>query len=197
MADERTMTVQIVSVELDTELVNQSGKKYTGAEVIYKTKEGKTNTKCMANTAFKFNKTLRSDLEAVGPKDYVEVVSVKNGDFVNWVSVKKVDAPVAEEPTQEEAPAKTTAAPAGKTTPPTRTEVRSSYETPEERAQRQIYIVRQSSLERAIQLAQLQMKAGGEFLPDEETIIESAKIFEAYVLDKEAPKETTEVNLPD
>lgn len=55
---------------------------------------------------------------------------------------------------------------------------RSTYETPEERARRQVYIARQSSLQRAIELA----TANGQHPVTEEDIIASAKKFEEFVL---------------
>ena len=61
-----------------------------------------------------------------------------------------------------------------KTTSPA---VRSSYETPSERAARQVYIVRQSSISNAV--AYFEAKGDTEFDPD--AVIDVAKQFEAYV----------------
>jgi hypothetical protein len=55
---------------------------------------------------------------------------------------------------------------------------RSTYETPEERAQKQIYIVRQSSLANAIAYANMQ---GGAGISD---VLETAAKFENYVFGK-------------
>lgn len=55
----------------------------------------------------------------------------------------------------------------------------SNYETPEERARRQVYIIRQSSISSAIELVGIQAKAK----PDVSDIIEIAKEFEAYVME--------------
>ena len=55
--------------------------------------------------------------------------------------------------------------------------VRSSYETPEERAQRQIYIVRQSSISNALEYIQAQ----GTKKFTEDDVIKTSKVFEAYV----------------
>lgn len=66
------------------------------------------------------------------------------------------------------------------TQPPTRGKVTgSNYETPEERARRQVYIVRQSSISSAIQLAEISSKAK----PEVEEILQVAKRFENYVMD--------------
>lgn len=77
---------------------------------------------------------------------------------------------------------------AGSTTTRASQAVRSSYETAEERAKKQVYIVRQSSVTAALGLAELN-KAKGPVT--EEDIIKSARKFEAYVFDVE-----TEVEVP-
>jgi len=57
------------------------------------------------------------------------------------------------------------------------TSPRSSYETPEERARKQVYIVRQSSITAALTLAALRKTA-----PTPASVIAEAKIFEDFVL---------------
>jgi hypothetical protein len=54
---------------------------------------------------------------------------------------------------------------------------RSTYETPEERAQRQILIVRQSSLSSAVAL----LTTGAKTAPSAQAVVDVAKEFEAYV----------------
>src|SRR5512135_3771254 len=58
---------------------------------------------------------------------------------------------------------------------------RSTYETPEERAKKQIYIVRQSSVSSAIEL----LAANGGKKNTKEEVVELAKYFEAYVFGEE------------
>ena len=70
-----------------------------------------------------------------------------------------------------------TAPAAGAKTTPT---PRSTYETPEERAQRQILIVRQSSVSSAIEYYKAQTKAA----PTVDQVLEVAKQFENYVFGK-------------
>jgi len=59
----------------------------------------------------------------------------------------------------------------------------SNYETPTERAKRQVYIVRQSSLSNAIALMAARSPKGAEV--NVESVIEVAKQFEEYVLNVE------------
>ena len=193
MAAEETTerTAQIISVALDAPLVNQAGTPYVGCQVYYKGPDGKPYDKCMHNNTFKFNKSLLADLQALKAGDYVAVVSKKVGNFVNWVSVKKTEAP-AQAPVDNapqaqkdlEAVTTRTTVTSGSqpATVPTRTEVKSNYETPAERAARQVMIVRQSSITAALKLAELNIQTGGGFAPTEDQVIESAKMFEAFVL---------------
>ena len=64
----------------------------------------------------------------------------------------------------------------------------SNYETKEERAQRQVYIIRQSSISSAVELLGTGAKTAD--------VIATAKEFEAYVFAKEA-NPTKEVNFDD
>ena len=63
---------------------------------------------------------------------------------------------------------------------------RGNWETPEERAAKQVMIVRQSSLSNAIALCAAQQPKGVEAGVD--GILELARMFEAYVLDKPTGK---------
>lgn len=65
----------------------------------------------------------------------------------------------------------------------------SNYETPEERARRQVYIVRQSSIASAIELAAISSKAK----PTVDEILETAKAFERFVMDVDLMPDTEEV----
>jgi len=194
----REFIIQIVSVELDKALKNQKGTAYTGAEVIYKDEEGKVVTKVMHNNTFKFNNDLLEQLKAAKPGRFAKVTAVKTGQFVNWQSVEVVDVPVQEvkETAGKQYPAKEYTE--SKQETPSKTQVRSNYETPEERAARQVMIVRQSSITAALKLAELGLSTGNQAFFTEGDIITSAKVFEAYVLGMGASEEaTTTVNLPD
>ena len=185
-AEETTeRTAQIISVALDAPLVNQAGTPYVGCQVYYKGHDGKPYDKCMHNNTFKFNKPLLEDLKALKAGDYVAIVSKKVGNFVNWVSVKKTEAPAqqaAETPNETTKAAMQEGRTVAATPAPTREAVKSNYETPAERAARQVMIVRQSSITAALKLAELNIQTGNGFAPTEDQVIESAKVFEAFVL---------------
>ena len=174
----RDMDVRIVSIEFDTTIEGQKGS-YQGTEVVYKTASGETNTKGMHENTFKYNKQLRTDLEQLQRGDYARVTTEKAGSFVNWLSAKKIDAPTRAATTVGEP---SQARQGGSTEVPTKQQVKSNYETPEERAQRQVYIVRQSSLTAALKFFEVGLGAGSAGIPETEDVIEIAKEFEAYVL---------------
>jgi len=177
--DTRDMTVTLVSVTFDMVIQGQA-KTYTGTEVVYRTANGQVNTKNMHSNVLKFNKALKADLEAVQPGDTVSVATKKEGDFVNWVSVKKTTALVTTEAVAKTA---TNVATVATQSTPTQAAVRSNYETPEERTLRQRLIVRQSSLANAIALFALDK----DYIPTSDAVIQTAKEFEAYVYGEKTP----------
>lgn len=126
------MQIQIISTSVETK---QGGKSsYQVLEVVYKnlTYQGKVESKKIMS--FGATAPAFKALSSAQAGQTFEVTVVKNAQGYNdWTAVTTatVEAPVA-------AAAKSTPAP------------KSTYETPEERAQRQILIVRQSSVDRAL-----------------------------------------------
>lgn len=205
-SERRETKVQIISITFDTKIKGQA-KEYPGTEVIYKTLEGKVQTKNIHSKALSFVPSLRGELEAVSPGEWVVVTDTKDGDFWKWLTVVKVSAPTLEDTQQAEDIKQTkarvaTAQYSGESNtkqPPTQTQVRSNYETPEERAARQILIVRQSSLSSAIALLALDPS---EYIPGASDVIAIAEEFEAYVFGEQQNKGETDadadnVNLPE
>jgi len=133
------MNVTILSVEVKTIPTNKGS--YQKAEVAYKNNsfQGKVEGKAVMSfgaTAGAF-KTLS---QAQSGETY-EVEVVKNAAGYNdWTSLTPAGLSTA----PGAAPAATT------NKPSTATPVRSTYETPEERAAKQVYIIRQSSLSAAV-----------------------------------------------
>lgn len=112
-----------------------------------------------------------------GAAAFQALIEAKQGDkfnvvedtssYKNWVSASKTDGTSA-----------------GYTPSNTRSAPKSNYETPEERARRQVYIVRQSSVSNAIELAKAQEPKGlAKSLDD---ILEDAKAIEQFVFGQEA-----------
>lgn len=137
------MNITILSVDVKT-IPTQKGS-YQSAEVAYKNNTflGKVEGKKVMSfgaTAGAF-KTLT---QAQSGETY-EVEVVKNAaGYLDWTSLTPAGLSTAASASPGAAPAATS------NKPTTATPVRSTYETPEERAAKQVYIIRQSSLSSSI-----------------------------------------------
>lgn len=166
------MKIQISLVDL-VDATTKGGKPYQVVEVTYKNLsfQGKVESRKImpfgdtAETA----KTLRTATKG----DLFEIKVVKNAAGYNdWVS-----ATPAGEGAPEAAPAPRAAA-SGGFTPATQV-AKSTYETPEERAKKQVLIVRQSSLSNAIDF--LKISSSDNLVVDD--VLKVARQFENYVFD--------------
>jgi hypothetical protein len=107
----------------------------------------------------------------------VNVVVKKEGNYWNW---KDIESPGAKSNGTNPSTSK----------PASGKVIGSNYETSEERAKRQVYIVRQSSISSAIELLKAQSPKGVEAKVQD--VIEVAKEIEAFVLSTEKPIEVPE-----
>lgn len=149
------MQIQVLSVNVST----PAGKKYQQAEVSYKNlQSGKIEGKKLVS--FKYPEVFDAISEAEGKT--LDVKSEKVDGFWTWTSIG----------TGNTTPATTQQSSKANTSP------KSTYETPEERAQKQVYIVRQSSITNAIAYLSAGKKAF-----TENDILDVAKKFEAFVFD--------------
>ena len=131
------MQIQILSVQITTTPTARGS--YQVADVAYKnlTYQGKVEGKKVMS--FGATKDAFGTLATANPGDVYEVNVVKNDKGYNdWVSMSKGVANASTE--QTAAPSKPN--PTG----------HSSYETPEERAKKQVYIIKQSSITAAISI---------------------------------------------
>lgn len=95
--------------------------------------------------------------------DCFDVTVKKEGNYFNWVAVEAMSgAPI---------PAKAS----GATPAP-----RSNFETPDERAMRQVYIARQSSLDRALEIQKQENPKGGHV--DRLQLIKDAEYLVDYIM---------------
>lgn len=138
------------------------------AEVRY-SKDGKDESKKIMSFAAPDVYTTLSGYTSF-PVD-VNVVMKKEGNFWNW---KAIESP-NQKGTSSDGPA---AATTNKTS--NGRVLGSNYETPEERARRQVYIIRQSSVSSAIEFAKAQSPKGIEKAL--EAILEDASKIEAFVM---------------
>lgn len=163
------MMIQIIGVskpEWKEGKVNaQTGKasKYQEVVLTYSA-GGKTSTKKVMSFAPVFN----SIKESEGGEQY-DVEMIKEGDFWNWKAMVKLDGSAASAPFTSDAKPQMTRP--------------STYETAEERAKKQVYIIRQSSLANAISL----LAANGGKKNTTEEVISTAEQFVSFVLGETAP----------
>jgi hypothetical protein len=164
------MNITILSVDIKT--VPTAKGSYQTADVAYKNNSFQGKVEGKKVMSFGATKDSFSTLALAQPGESYEVTIVKNDKGYNdWVSMAKAEAgansPAVSAPAGGKAPAATP---------------RSTYETPEERAQRQVLIVRQSSLSAAVNL----LLAGAKTPPPVENVLALAKQFEDFVFGKQA-----------
>jgi hypothetical protein len=162
------MQIQIITTTLETKPTAKGS--YQQLEVVFKnlTFQGKVESKKLMSfgagaPSFKVLST------AVGGTIY-DIAVVKNDKgFNDWTTATPSDGSAPE-------PAATTASSTGYATKTT-TSPKSTYETPEERALRQVLIVRQSSISSAVSL----LAVGGKAPLKVSDVVSAAKELESYV----------------
>jgi len=161
------MNITILSIDIKT--VPTAKGSYQTADVAYKNNSFQGKVEGKKVMSFGATKDSFATLAQAQPGQTYEVTIVKNDKGYNdWVSMAQA-APGAASPV-----ATPQAGVAGK---PAAASPRSTYETPEERAQRQVLIVRQSSLSSAVAL----LTTGAKTAPSAQAVVDVAKEFEAYV----------------
>ncbi len=144
---------------------NKTGKMYQIAELAYKNNSfgGKVEGKKVTE----YSKAWKAVAESnVG--DTFDVTTEKNGQYVEWVQLSRAGAatPMPKEPKE------------GQLAQTDGFKAKSSFETAEERAKKQVYIIRQSSLSSAI--ATLSVGAKAVKVDD---VLSLAKQYETYVIE--------------
>jgi len=162
------MNITILNVSVAT--VPTAKGSYQVADIAYKNNSFQGKVEGKKIMSFGATKNSFGVLSIAQPGDSFEIEVVKNDKGYNdWVSATKGGAATP-------AAAPNAASKAATASP------RGTYETPEERAQRQVLIVRQSSLSSAASV----LTAGVKTPPDADAVIALAKRFESYVFGTEA-----------
>ena len=157
----------VVSVEMDVQVAKNGGGTYPGARFSYRDDAGALKEQGFHQNSFKFNPTLKNQLEQLVPNSRFTMVKEKEGEFWNVKGIYLEGAA----PAQSASP-NTTKAPAPSASPAPK----STYATAEERAATQVYIIKQSCISSAVNLAStLKLK-------NKEEVLDVAKFFEAHVL---------------
>lgn len=178
----KTMQIQIINIAT-TEALTKANKPYTVVEATFKNLSFQGKVEAKKIMPFGENSNAHKALINAQNGDVFDVQVVKNSAGYNdWVAVTPGVAGSPSPTTQSVQPAQT----AGRVLPassaasaPART---STYETPEERAKKQVYIVRQSSLSAAIAT----LGAGAKSALKPSDVIAVAKEYEAFVFDTAA-----------
>lgn len=144
----------VVKANSGIEAVKKGTRNYKTLSILYE-KDGKEETKKLVDFN---NKEAFAAAAALSPGQVARITIEKQGDYWQWTAVEVLGA--------TEAASK--AAPAGRTS--------STYETAEERAKKQVYIVRQSSISNALTYYTM---VGGKVKPD--AVLALAAEFEEYV----------------
>lgn len=152
------MQISIVGVSAPEQRVSEKGTKYSMLSLAYKA-DGKLQEKKLMS----FNKDAYNVLKNASPGEVYEVNSEKKGQYWEWLGAQKVDGTsVSTTPTAPKA--------AGGGAQPART---GTWETPEERAIKQVYIARSVALAQAL----IKNPKG-----DMKTVLADAKAFEGWLL---------------
>lgn len=173
------MQIQIITVtQTPTMTKGATPKPYTAIEVVFKnlTFQGKVESKKL--TPFGGSEPSYKVLLNAQPNQVFDIATNKNGAYVDWTSATAQDAGFTPPPAQAGQTGGSyspkAASPAARTS--------STYETPEERAKKQVYIVRQSSISAGVAA----LSVGAKSAPKASDVIEYARELEAYVFGTQA-----------
>ena len=176
------MNVTILSVDIKT--VPTAKGSYQKAEVAYKNNSFQGKVEGKSVMSFGASKGAFTTLTTAQPGTTFNVEVVKNAAGYNdWISLSPAGAPSNDAP----------AAPAYKPMATSTVAPKSNYETSEERAQRQVLIVRQSSVSSAVAM----LTAGVKTPPSVEAVLDVAKQLEDFVFGKKSAGPTGFADVPD
>jgi len=175
------MIVQVVAVEVGT-AKSKAGKDYEFVEVTYKNKSFQDKVESKKHNQYGDKNVFNALKEAKNGDVFTILRNKDDAGFWQWIGIESGanSAPSAA------APSANRAAPAATNSAPTAAP-RSNFETPEERAKRQIFIVRQSSIGHAVELLKTEKK-----VPSVDEVLDVAKRFEIYVFGIRDEETTTE-----
>lgn len=159
------MIIEIIDVGTPESVKTGKGQ-YQTLQVSFKNEQGQVQGKKLMSFS---NPSVFKEIQGFSKGDRVDVATVKEGDYWQWKAIAKEG-----EALPKVEGAKPASSGGGKV-------IGSNYETAEERARRQVYIIRQSSLSTAVELL-----GSGKSVKD---VIDTAKQFEAYVFSKESDGE--------
>lgn len=166
------MQITVIDVGQSSSHATKNGRSYQSMEVTYKNDQGQVQSKKLMSFS---NPDVFKQAKDWKKGDVVDVNTQKDDNgYWQWVSIG-ADA-IAHSATSSSSPKATTRV------------TGSNYETKEERAQRQVMIVRQSSISSAVTALTAEGKS-----PKADEILSLAKQFEAYVMDNGSSAPVAEI----
>ena len=161
------MQIKVANVEIGSG-TTKTNKPYEYLDLMYKNLS--FDNKAESKKIMPFGaKEVFATLKNAQPGDVFTILREKDdAGYWQWVGISEGTDPIQQAPTQRGADPVATK--------PTTQPAKSTFETPEERAKKQVYIIRQSSLSTAVDLLKTDKKA-----PSVDEVIHVAKIFEDYV----------------
>jgi hypothetical protein len=163
------MNITIKIIKIATE--NKG--KYQQAKVSYEeTNTGKVTSKTLLSFLHEdvYKVITNASMDDVFTIEMQKEAGKDGKEYWQWVTVTKGEAVAS------------TAASSSKGSSTANTSPRNTYETPEERAQKQVYIVRQSSIGHALET----IKIGSKTQPNPQDVVDLAKFYEKYVFGVDA-----------
>ena len=178
------MNITILSVQSTTQ-TSKAGKPYQQLEVAYKNNTfGKIESKKLM--PFGANKAAFDALANASVGSIFEVTVSKNdAGYNDWTVV--VQAPPGSAQVMQQGGSINTAP--GKLTGGNSVQVKSTYETPEERAKKQVYIIRQSSISSAVDT----LTAGAKSAPTSDAVLALAQTYYNWVMQDPTAAVATDV----
>jgi hypothetical protein len=163
-------TISVISVSVSTKVAASSQKPYQNVEVVFKNEEtGKVGNKNITQ----YSSEIFNVMSGAAPGQRFSVSSEKNDrGYWEWTKSERLAEGAPPAAASVPAPAESGAV-TGTRTPPYR------GETPQERAEKQVYIVKQSSISSAIAL----LSVGAKAPPTPEEVIKTAQKFVDFVFD--------------
>tara|TARA_R110000787_G_scaffold72550_3_gene161733 strand:- start:236 stop:808 length:573 start_codon:yes stop_codon:yes gene_type:complete len=166
------MQVNVVDVSSLNTHAAKNGRTYQSIEIMYKNDQGQAQSKKLMSFA---NPGVFKAAQEWQKGDVVHVSTEKDANgYWQWTAVGDAET------TTDNRGGDTAAAPQAKASAPTTRVTGSNYETKEERAARQVMIVRQSSLSNAV--ATLALERNEPSTASANDVISLAKLYEGYVL---------------
>lgn len=173
--------IQVIATAIETKPTTKGS--YQQLEVTYKDLD---KNKVGSKKVMSFTKpeTIFKTLSVAKGGDVFDVELIKNesSGYWDWTQVNKSSATGATTPAESKTTSGTTSSAPAK----------GGWETPEERARKQIYIVRQSSLGHAVSALSVGVKVG----PKAAEVIEYARELEAFVFESDTARSVAAQDVP-